>query len=99
MKATILFTFLTLFSSVAHGQFVATTLAAQHHGGGGGSSFLVNYGQTIADTNNLDNGNNLVIFYTPFTTSSATVQTVTSLGIFVETPAAGNWGAAIYTDS
>jgi hypothetical protein len=87
------------FSSGAHAQFVSFTQSAQHHGSGG-STFLVNYGQTIADTNNLDNGNGLVIFYTPFTTNAASTQNVTSLGEFVESPqSGGNWGLAIYNDS
>jgi hypothetical protein len=80
------------------------TLASTGVGGGCGSgatTVTVNLGPTIANTAYIDNGNALLPFANQFTTptpSSGSI-TVTALGSFISSPAAANWGLAIYTDS
>jgi hypothetical protein len=80
------------------------TLASTGVGGGCGSgatTATANFGQTIANTAYIDNGNALLPFANQFTTptpSSGSI-TVTALGSFISSPAAANWGLAIYTDS
>lgn len=69
--------------------------------GGGGTSVTVNLGQTIGSQGVTDTGFSLFVSATQFKTptpSSGTIA-VTSLGVGVENPGAGNWGLAIYNDS
>lgn len=66
-----------------------------------GTLITINLGQTIASQSVTDTGFQLFISATQFTTptpSSGTIS-VPSLGVMVESPGAGNWGLALYTDS
>lgn len=68
---------------------------------GGGTLITANVGQAIINPTFTDSGNGLFMSAVQFTTptpSSGGIS-VTSLGVFVASPAAANWGVAIYTDS
>lgn len=108
-KTGIAFLALLLIAVLALGQGATiapkTTIAA-HTGvfpgtASGGTSVTINLGQVIVNPSLVDSGNALLMIANQFTTptpSSGSI-TVTSLGTFLATPAASNWGLAIYTDS
>lgn len=103
------FSLVLLLTGVAFGQGVTispkTTIAANTGvfpgAASGGTSVTINLGQVIVNPSLVDSGNALLMIANQFTTptpSSGSI-TVTSLGTFLATPAASNWGLAIYTDS
>lgn len=68
---------------------------------GGGSTVTINLGQMASNPADTDSGNSLLLIAEQFTTPtpSSGGLTVTGYGTFLSSPAASNWGLAIYTDS